>query len=178
MTPEAIKTRRAEIDDACQKLYKEKESLDQQQEALDAQGFLALLKGTTWRLVHNDPYVMYYSPARSKTKDAIEKLVMDEMHLYPHGSSYVAEKVKLICDDGTIIIRVDPTDENIEKNGSGGSHQTFYENVYNQSIEFANKHKMILDIEDFREEIKLKKDNLEEDERMYAYLHMKTKKLP
>lgn len=105
LTNEQIKKEIEILNDQRNLIDSKLESLQNQLEATCSKNFLEMIKNTNWEMIKNNTSLRYINENRHE--DKIEKYVCETLNLWPHGSHFVTENIKVICDDGTVYLKCD-----------------------------------------------------------------------
>ena len=166
MSIKEIKERIDIIQDQMQTLSGEVEELENLKNSIKTKKFKELVNGTAWT-IDDRCQSLWYSGGSKRNKtgkdDALENYVFRELELYPHGSAFVTENIKVRCDDGLIELIVDITEKMHREASKTASYKvdSYGDIQYITLFKFAKDHDMSLSLEDLERKVKQEEESLQ-----------------
>lgn len=128
-------------------LYDKIELLNNKKEGILNKNALELIMGTSWAICNNSSSLLFIGDNKSEFKI----YVCDVMKLYPHGKTYLTEKITIQCDDGSIRLGYDMSMPEFELSEDNDVYEI------TKVIEFCKQYDMTIDLEYFAKDIEFYK---------------------
>lgn len=147
MDMKEINSKKLELSEKIRLLENEMDLLNNLEEAQGAEILLKVIKFTKWELDAKEIEIVYKPMiCLGSKKTELQSVVFDTLKLWPHGQIYIDKLIKLICDDGTIIIKVsDDVYSNVPEN------KDLMDYIYEVLFDFINKNNLLVDFDQYNE---------------------------